>query len=232
MDHAVIVLQARMASRRLPGKAARCLAGRSILARCLGRLLAGGSASVVLATTTNAEDDVLEREAAAVGVRCVRGSEEDVLERFVLASEVTQARYVVRATADNPAVDIDAAGRVLRVLVESGADYVVEHGLPYGAAVEAVSVDALRRAHRCASLPEDREHVTTFVKRERALFTVVEPDAPAPLRRPDLRLTVDTVTDLHFMETVLSSLPSVSVESPLSEIIDAADRVLPRVRVA
>jgi spore coat polysaccharide biosynthesis protein SpsF (cytidylyltransferase family) len=203
-----------------------------VLARCLARLLAGGSAPVVLATTTNAEDDALDREAEALGVRVIRGPEDDVLGRFVLASSVTRARYVVRATGDNPAVDIDAAGRLLRVLADSGSDYVVEHGLPHGAAVEAVAVDALRAADRHARLPADREHVTTFVKRERGLFKVIELEAPVPLRRPDLSLTVDTLEDLCFMTTVLTSVSPVSGEPPLLAIIHAADRVSPRVAIA
>lgn len=231
-SQAVIVLQARMASRRLPGKAQRLVAGRTVLTRCLARLLDGGAAPVVLATTTNAEDDALAVEAEHLGVQVFRGSEEDVLERFVLVAAQTGARHVIRATADNPAVDIDAAGRVLRVLAHSAADYVVEHGLPHGAAVEGVSADALRRSHELTQRADDREHVTTFVKRERELFRVVELDAPAHLQRPDLSLTVDAPQDLRFMEAVLSRVPQSPEEAPLRLIIDAADDVLRREAVA
>ncbi|NOT24483.1 MAG: NTP transferase domain-containing protein [Acidobacteria bacterium] len=224
----LIVLQARMASTRLPGKAVRHLAGRSLLARCLTRLLAGEAAPVVLATTTNSEDDALAREAEALGVQTVRGPEDDVLGRFVLASSSMDTRYVIRATADNPAVDIDAARRVLRVLVSSHSDYVVEHNLPHGAAVEAVSVEALRTADRLATAPADREHVTTFVKRARRDFKVIDLEAPRQLRRPDLRFTVDTLEDLQYMDAVLSSVSSVPVEPPLWSVIDAADRMASR----
>ena len=232
VEGAVIVLQARMASKRLPGKAGVHIGGRSVLARCLCRLLASGAAPVVLATTTNAEDDVLDCEAHTLGVKTIRGPVHDVLGRFVLASSFTRARYVVRATADNPAVDIDAAARVLRVLAEGGSDYVVEQGLPHGAAVEAVTADALRAADRCANSDEDREHVTTFVKRERNVFKVIDLEAPAPLRRPDLRLTIDTQEDLQFMKAVLSGLPTTPAEPDLSMIIDAADRVASRMTCA
>jgi spore coat polysaccharide biosynthesis protein SpsF len=221
----LIVLQARMGSTRLPGKAVRQIAGRSVLARCLARLLAGEAAPVVLATTTNSDDDALEREADALGVKTVRGPEHDVLGRFILASSAVDTRYVIRATADNPAVDIDAARRVLRVLVSSQSDYVVEHDLPHGAAVEAVSVAALRIADRLATASDDREHVTTFVKRDRRAFKVIDLEAPRLLRRPDLRFTVDTPEDLQYMDAVLSSVSSVPVEPPLWSIIDAADRM-------
>ena len=232
VEGAVIVLQARMASKRLPGKAGLHIGGRSVLARCLGRLLAGGAAPVVLATTTNPEDDALDHEAQTLGVKTIRGPVHDVLGRFVLASSFTRARYVVRATADNPAVDINAAGRVLRVLAQGGSDYVVEQGLPHGAAVEAVTADALRAADRRVNSDEDREHVTTFVKRERGVFKVIDLEAPAQLRRPDLRLTIDTREDLQFMEAVLSGLPTTPAEPDLSMIIEAADRVASRMACA
>lgn len=226
VPNAVIVLQARMASRRLPGKAARLIAGRTLLTRCLDRLLAGGAAPVVLATTTGREDDPLVREATARGVLSVRGSEADVLGRFVLAASMTGARHVVRATGDNPAVDIDAPQRVLRVLVGSGVDYVGERHLPCGAGVEAVSAEALRRAHRLARQAEDREHVTTFVKRECEQFGLVDLEAPQALRRPDLRLTIDTEEDLRFMHAVLSGALPDGVEPSLQSIIESADRVI------
>lgn len=228
----VIVLQARMASTRLPGKARRRIAGRTLLARCLGRLRSSDAAPVVVATTTNAEDDVLEQEAQALGVTAIRGSQDDVLGRVVQVSSAMNARYVIRATGDNPAVDIDAARRVLRVLVASGSDYVVEHNLPHGAAVEAVSAQALRAADRLATLPADREHVTTFVKRERAAFKVIDLDAPRDVRRPDLRFTVDTLEDLQFMDAVLSNVSDVPFEAPLWSIIDVADRLMAKAACA
>jgi spore coat polysaccharide biosynthesis protein SpsF len=226
VEDAVIVLQARMASTRLPGKAMQEIAGRSVLARCLSRLQASVVAPVVLATTENPEDDVCWSEADRAGVRCLRGSASDVLARFAFVARVTRARYIVRATADNPAVDIDAPCRVLRALVETGADYVVEHGLPHGAAVEAVSCEALERAHREARWPADREHVTTFIKRERDRFALVDRRAPERVGRPDLRLTIDTADDLRFMTAVLSDAECLGGDAPLVAIIASADRVV------
>jgi spore coat polysaccharide biosynthesis protein SpsF len=224
LDGAVVVLQARMGSARLPGKAMARLAGTTVVGRCLDRLLAGRTAPVVLATTTSREDDVLAQEATERGVPSVRGPVDDVLKRFVMVVSSLGARYVVRATGDNPAVDMDAPARVLRILDESGSDYVTECGLPYGTAVEAVTADALTRVDQEAQDPADREHVTAFVKRARHRFRVVEKLAPPDLRRPDLRLTIDTDEDLQFMSRVFAR--SASAEPPLRTLIAAADRVL------
>jgi spore coat polysaccharide biosynthesis protein SpsF (cytidylyltransferase family) len=219
---ALIVLQARMASRRLPGKAFALVGGRPILARCLDRLRAGVVGPVVLATTTHPEDDALAALGQAEGVVVVRGSEADVLHRFVVAAARFGATYIVRATADNPAVDIDAPRRVLETLVRTGVDYVIEAGLPYGTAVEGVAVDALEKADLMATEAADREHVTPLIRRD-CLFRTIEMLAPSHLRRPDLRLTVDTLHDLAFIRRIMSRLGDPLVEPPLQAIIEAAD---------
>jgi spore coat polysaccharide biosynthesis protein SpsF len=229
---ALIVLQARLASSRLPGKALRPLAGVTILSRCVARLLAGSAAPLVLATTERAEDDALQDEAMLLGVPCLRGPDADVLARVAQIVEALGPAYVVRATADNPAVDIDAPGRVLDHLRRGGVDYVVERGLPIGAAVEGMRAESLLRAAREATTPYDREHVTPYLKRPDQRFRVLEPLAPAHLRAPELRLTVDTAADLAFMEQVLLQAGGRAAGVPLAGIIRAAQRVTGRKEVA
>jgi len=222
---AIIVLQARFASHRLPGKALASIVGRSLLTRCLDRLLAGGAAPVVLATTTNREDDALAAVAVAKGVHVVRGFDANVLGRVLMAADHFGAAYVIRATADNPAIDIDAPRRMLEALVGADADYARESGLPYGADVEAVTTDALHRADEMAIEASDREHVTPLVRRHR-LFKTLDLAAPPAVRRPDLRLTVDTLGDLAYMRRVMADFAGDGPEPPLAAIIAAADRLI------
>jgi spore coat polysaccharide biosynthesis protein SpsF (cytidylyltransferase family) len=219
-----IILQARMGSRRLPGKVLADVAGRTILEHCVERLRASGL-PVVLATTRRPEDDGLDEAARTLGVAVVRGPDEDVLARFVDAAAAFSLTHLVRATADNPCVDIDAPRRVLDVLLAKDAHYVTEQGLPYGCAVEAVSVAGLLEADRATSYAHDREHVTPFVQRD-ARFRAHRLDAPAPLRRPDLRLTVDTDADLEFARRVFERAETAqSRPVPLAALIAAADAV-------
>lgn len=223
MNDAVVILQARMASTRLPGKALAQLGVRSVLAHCLERLKLGRAAPVMLATTCNPEDDPLEAEAGDMGIPVFRGPDRDVLGRFVAAARSVGAQLVVRATADNPAVDIDAPLRVLSAIRSSGADHVSERGLPCGAAVEAVAFDALCRADREATEAEDREHVTTIIRRDLARFRPLAVDAPPELRRFDLRLTIDTDHDLRFMRRLFERVGHVAGEPALVAFIAAAD---------
>jgi spore coat polysaccharide biosynthesis protein SpsF len=215
-----IVLQARFNSQRLVGKALATIEGRSLLGRCLARLIAAGVGPVVLATTAHPADDRLAAGAAAVGVHVHRGSADDVLARYVEAALRFQLDVVIRATGDNPAVDSDAPRRVLAALTSQRADYACEDGLPLGAGVEAVTTAALIRAATRASLADDREHVTTYLKLRPHEFQVARGIAPAPVVRPDLRFTVDTPHDLAYMRQVFGRAPA--GEPALIDLIRAA----------
>src|SRR4029079_9093462 len=121
---------------------------------------------VVLATTTRAEDDCLEQVANRLGIDVVRGAGEDVLSRFALAVQTYSLTHVIRATADNPCVDMAAPGRTLELLRRTHADYIVEHGSAHGAAVEGILGDALLRANEIAEEAGDREHVNPLLRRD------------------------------------------------------------------
>jgi spore coat polysaccharide biosynthesis protein SpsF len=220
--NAGIILQARFGSSRLPGKALAIVSGKTILEHCVRRLLFAGVAPVVLATTNRAEDDALDAVARRLGIGVFRGDVHDVLGRYVSAAGAFGFDIVIRATGDNPCVDIQAPGRLLEVLRTTAADYACEDGLPCGAAVEAVTRPALVRAAHEAHHLEDREHVTMYVRRNTQSFRVAIAPAPAPLRRPDVRVTVDTAADLEHVRQLYARA---GVEMPsLGRLIEVAGR--------
>jgi spore coat polysaccharide biosynthesis protein SpsF len=223
IEETAIVLQARMGSTRRPGKVLAAIGGKPLLGHCIERLRLSGM-PVIVATTTDAEDDIVEEMAQVFGADVLRGPAEDVLARYAMAVSRYGLVEVIRATADNPAVDLDAAGRCLELLRRTGADYVVERGLPCGAAVEAVSASAILIAADAASSAADREHVTPFIKRHEQ-FVAIDAIAPGVVRRPSLRLTVDTPEDLEFVRKLFSRLPESHAPASLVEIIRAADRL-------
>lgn len=228
---AAIVIQARMGSARLPGKSLAPIGGRSLLARVVERLLHQGELPVVLATTTLLEDDLLCEEADRLGVTVVRGSADDVLGRYGFAASLLGAPAIIRATADNPAVDLDASLRTLDILLRSGADYVVDYGLPLGGTVEAMTTAALVRAAALATEPYDREHVTPFVRRD-GRSRAIDALAPTALRRPDLRFTVDTADDLDYLRRIYHEAGPAESPWPIDAFIAAADRLQARAEAA
>lgn len=223
-DSAAIILQARMGSRRLPGKVLADVAGRSLLGHCIWRLQASGL-PVIVATTTRSEDAAVIREAERYGAFSFRGAVDDVLGRFVAAADAFQVTEIIRATADNPAVDLDAPARVLALIRRTGADHIIECGLPYGAAVEAVTADALVRAAAETDDPHDREHVTPFVRRAVG-FSMLSVLAPGHLRQSRLRLSIDTPEDLRRMRVWFAPYRHAAAPPPLAEIIAKAGAAL------
>src|SRR5579864_7066945 len=95
----VAIVQARIGSSRLPAKVLLDLGGATALERCLERVHRfDGVREVVVATTTNAEDDLIMAISKRIGVRAVRGSAEDVLSRYIDAARLVRADAVVRCT--------------------------------------------------------------------------------------------------------------------------------------
>jgi spore coat polysaccharide biosynthesis protein SpsF len=216
-----IVLQARMGSTRLPGKVLATIGAWTLLEHAVRRLAQSGH-PVIVATTTNSADDLVAEAAGRLGTGVFRGDETDVLARYLGAAQVFGLTRIIRATADNPFVDGDGVRRTLRFLEHAAADHVIECGLPVGTAVEAVTVEALDRAAALVTDPYDREHVTSFVRRD-SRFKALRAVAPGGLRRPGLRLTVDTSDDLEFIRQVHADVGEGDGLPALAVVIAAAD---------
>ena len=129
----VAIIQARMGSRRLPGKVMMKVGGRPLLVYLVERISKARSLdNIVVATTVNPRDNVIIEECERRGIPNFRGSEEDVLGRYVSAARACDAGIVVRVTADNPLTDPDSIDRVVDALVESDAEYAIETGRKTG----------------------------------------------------------------------------------------------------
>lgn len=209
--HTAIILQARMTSTRLPGKVLMDLAGKPLLARQIERLQECREADeIVIATTTNPQDDPIVALARDLGVRSFRGSENDVLGRYVGAAFAAQADLVARVTSDCPLIDANETDRVIAALKERQAthDYaanVLERHLPRGLDTEALWIDALLRADRMAESSTAREHVTHFLVRERPEWFRLHAVCGAQ-NNSDLRWTVDTAEDLALVRCLYEQL--------------------------
>lgn len=206
-----ILVQARMGSSRLPGKIASDMAGRTLLARVVQRLAAAGDSvpggvEVRVATSMAPGDDVTEALCRALGVPCFRGSETDVLARYVAASaDLPDNATLVRATADNPLYCPRRTAALLAEHHQSGADYTAIDDLSY-VVPEAMRVGALRAMERVAHTPYCREHVTPYFRQRREAFRVVLLPPTWQGLRPEIRLTVDTLEELQRMRRLCAAL--------------------------
>lgn len=199
-----VVVQARMRSFRLPGKVLADLAGRPMLAYTVGRLAAapGDRRQIVVATSTAAADDELVDACRAEGVEFMRGSESDVLARFVTATDdLSAGDIVVRATADNPLYCPRRTGAIIDDHLRRGGDYTCIERLSY-VVPEVMRVGALRAMAELARDACCREHVTPYFREAEHGFRVRQLPQDWLGLRPDIRLTVDTPEELHRMRSI------------------------------
>jgi spore coat polysaccharide biosynthesis protein SpsF len=189
-----IVLQARIDSTRLPGKALLLLDGKPLLFRVMEALNQIPSDLRILACP---EDSLSSFSPLAqdCGFKIFAGPKEDVLERFCLVIRQYSIDRIIRATGDNPFVFADAAALLNTDAVSFNADYAGYTSLPYGAGIESVSASALLRAGKEAAFPYEREHVCPYLYNHPELFSLHRPAAPDFWNYPDIRLTVDTQED-------------------------------------
>lgn len=164
------IIQARMGSSRLPGKVIKQIPPNSectILSRLISSLkMVSGIHDIWLATTQLQADCALEEYAKSLDVRVFRGSENDVLSRFLGILELENYQSVLRFTADNPCVDVSAVEFTLKNHLETQSDYTRLNGMPVGMHVEIINSQTLIDLSKKSDLiSDDKEHVTTYIKR-------------------------------------------------------------------
>jgi spore coat polysaccharide biosynthesis protein SpsF len=216
-----IIVAARTGSSRLPGKALLPLRGLPMLAYLLRRLKKSSRAGrMVLATTDLPGDDALQELAGGEGVPVFRGSRDDLVARFVAAERAYPSEYVVRVTADCPFVDGTTLDHCLAQCDAFGSfDIATTKGrYPVGVDFEVYRSDTMARLHREASLdPEEREHLTLRMYRQRERFAFRELAVPPGWPVPGRAFTVDTPDDYAFAAALADR-----VEGPLA----AVERIL------
>jgi spore coat polysaccharide biosynthesis protein SpsF len=205
----IAIVNVRMGSSRLPGKALRELCGKPLLQHLLERLrLARTLDDIVVGTSTLAANDAIEAFCARLGVQCFRGSEDDVLARTLGGLQSMGATTGVVTFGDGPLIDPAIVDDMVTRYRNSdpACDFVgndLETSYPPGMEVEVFSVAALADSDRRCTDPRIREHGTLYVRRNPDRYRVCNVTAPAPLRRPELELEVDTEADLPVIAAVL-----------------------------
>jgi spore coat polysaccharide biosynthesis protein SpsF len=197
-----IITQARATSTRLPAKVLLTAAGRTYLEHHLERLTATGL-PVIVATTTNVDDDPIVILTEKLGLPVFRGSEQDVLSRFAGAASQYELDGVVRVTSDCPLLDpaVVAAG-VDRWRAEDDESLYLSNCLertyPRGMDYEVFSTARLLEADAKATLQADREHVTSYLHQNRG-GDVRLLNLPWSGGGAQYRLTLDTEDDRQLL---------------------------------
>ena len=223
----VAIVQARMGSKRLPAKVLADIQGKPMLARVAERIdEAQNLDALVVATSTDGADNVVEDMCAERGFEVFRGHPTDVLDRYFQAAFVTQADIIVRITGDCPLIDPDLIDDV--ILAYLSADPVVDFAanrlpnqrtFPIGTDVEVCSFEALRTAWEQADQPHQREHVMPYLYEAPGRFQTLIVRNDRDLS--GLRWAVDEQEDLEFVRRIYSRLGS---EFRWREVVELLER--------
>lgn len=204
----VAIVQARMGSSRLPGKALKDIHGRTMLARVVRRARRSSFIdNLVVATTEKKADDLIVSECESLGVPTFRGSEEDVLDRYYHAAKSFSADSVVRITSDCPLIDPEIIDRVIRVFLDKRPDYAsntLEGTYPRGLDVEVFTFNALEEAWRSALQDFERVHVTPYIYQHQKMFKMLSVTGDEDWSC--YRWTVDTREDLALIRTLYAKI--------------------------
>lgn len=224
----VAIIQARMGSSRLPGKVLMSLAGKPVLWHIIHRLRKCKTLdAIALATTMNPIDDPLIKFAKNEGIEAIRGSEDNVLERYYLAAKTMQADIIVRVTGDAPLVDPGFLDYLVSTLLEKKVDWV--GGDPEIPCIhEGFSPFTFKALSKlfgevCHD-PVAREHVDAYFKLHPDFIpgTYIHPAPEYQFR--GARMSVDTPADLCFLEEVYRRLQAPPGEADVRDVVTLLHR--------
>lgn len=207
-----VIVQCRLSSSRLPGKALLELGSKPVLAWVL-KAMKKVKAEYYYVATDHDSLPLLEPVCKENGFKCFAGDLDDVLKRFCDLIKTIKADIIIRATADNPFLFYEAAQASLDEFEEKlkskhPCDYLTYTGLPHGSGVEIISAPALLKAAAMTDNPYDHEHVGPALYNHKESFKCEFIQAPVRFYNPELRTTIDTFSDYLRAQTIVNYLDS------------------------
>jgi spore coat polysaccharide biosynthesis protein SpsF (cytidylyltransferase family) len=220
----IAIVQARMSSVRLPNKTLLLLAGKPTLAHVINRLQECKTLNqIIVATSTDPGDDLIEKWCRDVHIDFYRGSLSDVLDRYYCAAKEFNAEVVVRITADCPAIDSEIVDEVVTKFLSNDYDTCALAGeFPDGLDCQVFSLSALEKAWREAKLPSEREHVGPYIDNNPELFRVGHLYKFKGLSHH--RWTLDEPEDYEFLKIVFTKLYGVVPHFKTKDILELMEK--------
>lgn len=227
-----IIIQARLGSTRLPRKILReFYGGKTLLETVISNLQKVVDTKIIVATSVNPNNDVLETFLNERNITVFRGSEDDVLGRFIGAAEANGIDGIVRICSDNPFLDWRGVAALIEKSKTSDADYIGYRinetpsiRTHFGFWGEYVTLAALKRVAAATDEKPAHEHVTIHIYTHPKDFKCDWIECPDFLRnRNDIRLTVDNIEDFENAQEVYKTLIEVNPDFGLKDVVAYID---------
>jgi len=216
-----VIVQARMSSRRLPGKVLREVCGRPMICYLIERLQRCEMlSSITVATSVDRTDDLVSAFCDDYGLTCVRGELDNVVGRLLAAAEHIGTSAFVRISADSPLIDPEIVDEGVRLFDPAEVDIVTNvhpRSFPKGQSVEVISVNSLRRVAAESSTSYDLEHVTPYIYGHPEHFRIRNFSRP----RDDsaIQMSVDDESDFVAFVSVLGQMTRPQWQYSLDDLL-------------
>jgi spore coat polysaccharide biosynthesis protein SpsF len=214
-----IIVEVRTTSNRLPGKAIKKIINRPVIELMIERLKRISNVQdIIIATTVNTDDDVIEKISNKNKVKCFRGSENDVLGRVLLAANKYNTDIIVEITGDNPLIDPHISELIIEFFIKNNLkyDYVsndvgcydnkISFNLALGLNVKIFKTSLLKKVSELTINPVDREHVVNYILQNSDKYKIHNYEVEKVYQRPDLRFTLDYQEDFELIRHVYENL--------------------------
>lgn len=228
----VAIIQARMGSKRRPGKSMAELAGKPLVWQFLQRVKRAKELDeIVLATSDKPGDDVLEKLALDCGVKAFRGSEDDLVDRYYQAAKKHGAKIVMRICADNPVVEPAELDRIVRFHRLGESDFssnthnILGNSYPDGLGAEVFDFETLEELRRITTDPANREHPHSYFYEHPEKYRIGTIPCPREFARPDLKLDVNLQEELEYLQAIYAALYPKNPQFHITDIIKFHDEV-------
>lgn len=227
----LIVVQARMSSSRLPGKVMMPVLGKTLLYRMIERLkMISHKAKIVIATSEERSDDIIEQEAVLAKVPCFRGSLNNLLDRHYQAAKLYNADIVLKIPSDCPLIDSRVVDQVLDFYFDHEGEYDFVSNLhpatfPDGNDVEIMTMACIEKAWKEADKPMELEHTTPYIWENPDKFRIANVSWKTGLDYSmSHRFTIDYEADYQFICRVFEELYPEKPDFSCEDIIELLER--------
>jgi spore coat polysaccharide biosynthesis protein SpsF len=207
-----VIIQARMGSNRLPGKVMKMIKGKTIIEHIVDRVKCCSMVDdIIIATTTNIQDDLIVEETIRLGQKIFRGSEQDVLSRYYNAATKYQSDIILRITSDCPLIDPILIDQMIIKYIDLNKTKIIDYlsnkikpTYPRGLDVEIFSYKTLEKTFIEAIKDYEREHVTPYIYLNPEKFKMYSYENNMDFSY--LRWTLDTKEDFELIKIIYDEL--------------------------
>ena len=218
------IIQVRMGSKRLPGKVLMEVDGKTVLGFLVERVKRAESLDeVIVATSTNSENDAIQKECEKLDIGCFRtDGEDDVLNRYLQATRWLKADVTVRITGDSVLMDPLVIDYVTNLFLTSNCDCATTYStktFPKGFSLSVFSAESLETINNYELDADDREHIILAYLKYRDRFNIVEIKAPSRWKAYPLSLALDSKQDYRLISEIITELTKKRKEFGLTDIL-------------